>query len=85
MGTKFFPNWSKGFAVTAPWGIVLNEDILGWIHDKFFKFSSYNDGDWTAIVLWYCCRFEMWLDCSAKNIISEFTNDINCQVSTWSL
>jgi hypothetical protein len=29
--TKLIPDWSELFAVTAPWGVVLDKDILGWI------------------------------------------------------
>ena len=31
MLTKLIPNWSELFAVSAPWGIVFDEDIFGWV------------------------------------------------------
>jgi len=50
---KLIPDWSEFLTVTAPWGIVLNEYILGLIHDDLIEVLSNNDGEsLTCVVNW---------------------------------
>jgi hypothetical protein len=67
--------------MTAPWGVELDEDILGWVHDELLEFSSDKDGDWFIIWLWWCLGLEMWLNSSSQHIISELSNIFDSQVS----
>jgi len=87
MFAKIIPNWSKLLAVSAPWGIVFNEYIFGWVLNNFVEFSSYNNGDWSVILFWYWFRFKMWLNFTSKNIINELSNVFNGQISggSWGL
>ena len=78
--TELFPDWEKLLAVTTPWGVVLDEDILGWVHDDLLEFSSDNSGDWSVVVLWDWVGFEMWLDGTGLDIINPFSNGLNGEV-----
>jgi len=59
--TEFFPDWSELLAMSAPWSIVFNENILGWVLNDLFEFSSDNNGNW-SLFGWDWFGFEMWLD-----------------------
>lgn len=37
MLTELIPDWCKFLAMSAPWGIVLNEDIFGWVLNNIVK------------------------------------------------
>jgi len=50
---KLIPDWGEFLTVTAPWGIVLNEDILGLIHDDLIEVLSNNNGEsLTGVINW---------------------------------
>jgi len=82
VGSEFFPDWSKLFAMSAPWGIVLNEDILGWVLNDRFEFLSDNDLNWSVVACWDFLSLEIWLNLSCLNVINEVANDVNGQVSS---
>jgi len=50
--SEFFPDWGQGFAVSAPWGIEFNENVLGWVHDEFIEVLSNNNLDSIIRVIW---------------------------------
>lgn len=79
--TELFPDWDKLLAVSAPWGVVLNKNILGWVHDDLFPLFSDEGEDSSGVVFWDLLRFEVWLDGTRKDIISELTNNGDGQIS----
>jgi len=50
--TELFPNWSELLAMSAPWGIVLNKNILGWVLNDIVELRSNNISDWSVIAFW---------------------------------
>ena len=52
VGTEVFPDWSEGLAVAAPWGVVLDEDILGGVSDNVVPVSADEGLDWAVVGLW---------------------------------
>ena len=74
--TELIPNWSKLLAMTAPWGIVLNENILGWVHDNLFELRAYNYGNTAIVILWNWLRLEVGLERSVFNGINPSSNII---------
>jgi hypothetical protein len=44
--TEFFPDGGKSLAVTAPWGVVLNKNVLGGVLDNLLPGGANNDSDW---------------------------------------
>jgi hypothetical protein len=74
--TKLIPNWSKLFAVTAPWSVVFDENVLCWVHNDFLEFSSDNNNNVT-LGLWDSSRFKMSFDRSIFNSVNEFTDLFN--------
>jgi len=79
--TERFPLWGKLFAMSAPWSIVLNENILGLVHDDLFILSTNNDGNWAIIRFWNWFGFEMWFDGTVIDTINEGTNSVNGVIS----
>jgi hypothetical protein len=50
---KLIPNWSKLLAVTAPWGVVFDEDVLVLILDDVVEVLSNNDSEClSGVVNW---------------------------------
>ena len=87
LGGELLPWLSELFAVTAPWGIVLDEDILGGILDNLIVFLSDNDLNWLVVLLWDWLGLEAWGKLSSKDIINEGRDGLDGQVSwlSWAL
>lgn len=58
--TELFPDRGKSLAVTAPWGVVLNKDILSGVPDNLLPGGSNNDSD-GALSLGLSLRLKMGL------------------------
>jgi len=73
VSTELIPDWGKLFAVTAPWSVEFDEDILGWVHNELLEFSSDNDSN-VSLSLWDSSGFEMWFERSIFDSIDEGTD-----------
>lgn len=74
--TKLIPNWGEFLAVSTPWSVEFNENILGWVLDDLIEFGSNNYNNIT-LGLWWSSRFKMSFDRSVFDSINKFTNLIN--------
>lgn len=77
MLTELIPNWSELLAMAAPWGIVLNENILVSILDNFLEILADNDGNCLAGVINWLLGLEEWLDLSIKDILNVRSNRLD--------
>lgn len=77
MLTELIPNWSELLAMAAPWGIVLNENILVSILDNFLEILTDNDGNCLAGVINWLLGLEEWLDLSIKDILNVRSNRLD--------
>ena len=50
--TKLFPDWGEGFAVSAPWGVEFDEDVLGGVEDEVVEVLADDDLDGVVGVVW---------------------------------
>lgn len=75
--TKLLPDWSELLAVSAPWGIELDEHVLLGVLDDLLELLSDEDGDWAVIALWDWLRLERWLEGSGDDVIGELGNGFN--------
>jgi len=74
--TKLIPDWGELFAMSAPWSVELNKDILGWVVDDFIVFST-DDNNNVTLFFWDSSGFKMSFDRSIFNSINESTDLIN--------
>lgn len=75
--TKLIPDWCELLAMSAPWSIVLNENILISILDNFLEILTNNDGNWLSFVVNWLLGLEEWLDLSIDNILNVSSNRLN--------
>lgn len=75
--TKLIPDWGELLAMSAPWSIVLNENILISILDNFLEILTNNDGNWLSFVVNWLLGLEEWLDLSIDNILNVSSNRLN--------
>jgi len=71
--SEFLPDWSKLLAMSAPWGIVLDKDILGFVKNVFLEFDSNNINN-STLFSWDSSGLKMWLEGSGVNSINESSN-----------
>jgi hypothetical protein len=50
--TELVPDWGKGFAMSAPWGVELDEDVLGWVEDEVVEVLADDNLDGVVGVVW---------------------------------
>jgi hypothetical protein len=48
--------------MSAPWCIVLNENILIFVHNNILELASDDNGNWAILGFWDWFGFEMWLE-----------------------
>ena len=48
---EFLVDWSQLFAMSAPRGIELNQDVSGFIHDDFIESVSSDNFYWSIVLL----------------------------------
>jgi len=70
--------------VSAPWSVVLHEDILGWVLNNFIELFSNDYGNTAGVISWDFLGLKMWLKVSGFNIINELSNVFNCQIGSGS-
>jgi hypothetical protein len=78
---ELLPWLSELLAVAAPWGVVLNKDILGGVLDDLIELLSNDHLHWLIILLWNWLGLEAWGDLASENIVDEGSDDINGQIS----
>jgi len=75
--TKLIPDWGELLAMSAPWSIVLYENILISILDNFLEILTNNNGNWLSFVVNWLLGLEEWLDLSIDNILNVSSNRLN--------
>lgn len=63
--------WSESLAVTAPWGVELNEDVLVVVDDDVLVAVGNDDGDWALLGLWDWLRLDGWGDLAGGEVLNE--------------
>jgi hypothetical protein len=61
----------QSLAVTAPWGVELEEDILVVLDDKVVVGVGDNDGDWSLLLLWNWLRLDGWRDLALGVVLNK--------------
>ena len=69
--SKSIPDWSKRFAMSAPWCIEFDKDVLGAVHDNLVKVLSNNNLDGSVGVVWEVFRLQVSLNRSIKNAVNK--------------
>ena len=74
--TELLPDWGEGFAVSAPWGIELNKNVLGWVQNQIVEVLANDDLDGIARVVWDLLGFQVTLDGAIQNTVDESLDTI---------
>merc|ERR1711915_480878 len=70
--SQFVPDWSKLFAVSTPWSIKFNEDILLGVHRNFVEVLSNEDLDSLLVpILGNLLRHQVLLQLALKEVSNE--------------
>ena len=69
--SELIPDWGEGFAVSAPWGVELDENVLGWVKDQVVEVLADDDLDGVGGVVWDLLRFQVTLDGAIQNTVDE--------------
>jgi hypothetical protein len=64
----------QGLAVSAPWGVELNKNILGIVKNNLLVVVGNNHGNGTVLLLWDRLRLDAWLDLARVELLNEFAN-----------
>ena len=62
--------------MSAPWGVELDEDVLGWVKDQVVEVLADDDLDGIARVVWDLLRFQVALDGAIQNTVDESLDTI---------
>ena len=57
--------------MSAPWGVELDEDVLGWVKDQVVEVLADDDLDGIGRVVWDLLRFQVTLDGAIQNTVDE--------------
>ena len=60
--------------MTAPWGVELNEDVLGLVLDNFVIVVCHNDRDRTFLFLWDRLTLDTGANLTIYEVLSECGN-----------
>ena len=60
--------------MTTPWGIELDQDILGIIVDNVLVVVGNDNSDRTIVLLWYRLALDGWLNLASNEIIDKRAN-----------
>jgi hypothetical protein len=82
---ELLPWLGELLAVAAPWGVVLNEDILGGVLDDLLELLSNDHLHWLVVLLWDWLGLKAWGNLASEDIIDESGDDINGQISGFGL
>ncbi len=70
---SFVEVWGDGLAVSAPWGVELNQDFFFIVEDNIFEGLSNDNFDWGIVWLWDFCRFQESFGFTGLNSFDEWT------------
>ena len=62
------------FAVSTPWGVKLNQYVLGVIHDNLLVVMGYNDGNGAIVLLRNRLAFDARLNLAINKVLGELCN-----------
>jgi hypothetical protein len=71
--SELLPDWGELLAVSTPWSVELDEDILSFVKDEALEFSSDNINNVTLFG-WWSSRLEMGFEGSGVDSVNEFAN-----------
>ena len=77
VGTEVLPDWGEGLAVTAPWSVVLDEDVLGGVADNFLPVSSDEGLNWAVVGFWDWLALQVCLEGSGLEVSDESSNGLS--------
>ncbi|KAF1747809.1 hypothetical protein GCK72_024275 [Caenorhabditis remanei] len=70
--SELVPGWGELLAVSAPWSVELDEDVLGVVTGDLFEVLSDKNLDWVLVpILWNLLGHKVWLDGSIKVVLGE--------------
>lgn len=64
------------FAVSAPWCIELDQNVLLVVQDDVLVVVRHDDGDWAFLSLWDGLRLDAWLDFARQVLVDELADDL---------
>jgi len=70
---ELIPDWSELLAVTTPWGVVLDQNIVLFIHNYILEIISDNFDD-SFLFSWDWFTFQIWLNFSSSISVIESHN-----------
>ena len=62
--------------MSAPWGIELNKNVLGWVQNQIVEVLANDDLDGIARVVWDLLGFQVTLDGAIQNTVDESLDTI---------
>ncbi len=70
---SFVEVWGDGLAMSAPWGVELNQDFFFIVQDNIIEGLSNDDFDWGIVWFWDFSRFQELLDFTSLDSVEEWT------------
>lgn len=64
------------FAVTAPWGIELEENIMVIVHNNVLVIVGYNNLHWAFLLLGNRLGLDAWVNLAVNEVLDEFADVI---------
>ncbi len=71
---------SQSLAVSAPWGVELEENVLVAVDDEFLVVLRHDDSDWAVLLLWDGLALDASLDLAGKVFVDEFADVLLAQI-----
>lgn len=76
---EFIPDWGELFAVTAPWSIVLNEDIIIAFKNNLVEVLSDDNLKWLAGIEWDLLTLKERLELLVLEVFDELFKAFNSE------
>ena len=75
--SELFPDWGEFLAVTAPWGVVLDEDVVVAVDNGLLEVLSDDDLEWFGGLSWDFLGLKEWLELLVLEVINELADLVN--------
>lgn len=76
LSCELIPDWGELFAVSTPWGIELNKDVLRWVVNDTVETLS-NEDSHVTLLFWDGLGLEVGYKLSFVEVIDEHADCIN--------
>jgi hypothetical protein len=67
-------------AVTAPWGIELNQDVLLVIEDNLIVVLGNDNGNWSILAFWNGLRFDAGLNSTRHKVVNKLSDILGAKL-----